>query len=45
MMVTLHGETMELLPERALHWPARHVLLIADIHFGKAAAFRGKSVV
>jgi DNA ligase-associated metallophosphoesterase len=44
MMVELQGELMELLPERAMHWPARHVLLIADVHFGKAAAFRSRGV-
>ena len=34
------GETLVLLPERALWWPARHMLLIADLHLGKAATFR-----
>jgi DNA ligase-associated metallophosphoesterase len=44
MRVDLHGETVEMLPERALHWPARHILLVADVHFGKAAAFRARGV-
>jgi len=34
------GELMHLLPERALWWPARRTLFVADAHFGKAAAFR-----
>lgn len=34
------GETLWLLPERALWWPARRVLWIADLHLGKAAAYR-----
>jgi DNA ligase-associated metallophosphoesterase len=34
------GETLWLLPERALWWPARRTLFIADLHLGKAAAFR-----
>jgi DNA ligase-associated metallophosphoesterase len=29
-----------LLPERVLYWPKRETLLLADPHFGKAAAFR-----
>lgn len=29
-----------LLAERALVWPDRHMLCVADLHFGKAAAFR-----
>lgn len=34
------GETVWLLPERALWWPAQRVLWIADIHLGKAATYR-----
>lgn len=34
------GQRLVALPERALWWPARQVLFIADPHFGKAAAFR-----
>jgi DNA ligase-associated metallophosphoesterase len=34
------GETLHLLPERALWWPAQRVLLLADLHIGKAAAYR-----
>ena len=34
------GELLHLLPERALHWPAGQTLFIADLHLGKAAAYR-----
>ena len=34
------GETLALLPERALWWPARRTLMLADLHIGKAASFR-----
>lgn len=34
------GELLKPLAERALWWPARRALLVADAHFGKAAAFR-----
>ncbi len=34
------GETLQLLPQKALYWPREKTLLIADIHFGKVAAFR-----
>lgn len=40
----LAGETVLLLPEKALYWPARQMLVIADIHFGKAASFRAQGV-
>ncbi|HWT72156.1 MAG TPA: ligase-associated DNA damage response endonuclease PdeM [Oxalicibacterium sp.] len=38
------GETLLLLPQRAAYRPAQRMLLIADIHFGKAAAFRAQGV-
>ena len=38
--VRLAGEDLWLLPEKALYWPAQQALLIADVHFGKAAAYR-----
>lgn len=34
------GETLTLLPERALWWQREATLFIADPHFGKAATFR-----
>lgn len=42
--VTLAGETVELCAERALFWATRRMLLVADPHFGKAAAFRALGV-
>lgn len=38
--VLLGGEPMQLLGARALFWPARRALLIADLHLGKADVFR-----
>jgi uncharacterized protein len=37
---TLAGEAVELLGGRAMYWPARARLLLADLHLGKADAFR-----
>jgi len=34
------GETLCLLPEHALWWPAERVLWVADLHLGKAATYR-----
>jgi len=34
------GETLHLLPDRALHWPAQRALLVADLHLGKGDIFR-----
>jgi len=34
------SETLQLLPQKALYWPREKTLFIADIHFGKVAAFR-----
>lgn len=38
--VNLAGEDVVLLAQKALYWPREKMLVIADIHFGKAAAFR-----
>jgi len=40
----LAGERVELLAERAMHWPATATLFVADVHLGKAAAFRAGGV-
>ncbi|MBU4611819.1 ligase-associated DNA damage response endonuclease PdeM [Achromobacter sp. GG226] len=34
------GERLHLLADPALYWPAQQTLLVADVHLGKAAAFR-----
>ena len=36
----LCGETLTLLAERAVFWPRRRTLLVADVHLGKAATFQ-----
>lgn len=38
--IDVAGERLWLLPERAIYWPRQHLLLVADAHLGKAAAFR-----
>ncbi|TFW20213.1 ligase-associated DNA damage response endonuclease PdeM [Duganella callida] len=40
----LADEPVWLLPQKALYWPRRQMLVIADIHFGKAASFRALGV-
>jgi DNA ligase-associated metallophosphoesterase len=42
--IDIHGETLTLLAERAAFWPRKQMLLVADPHFGKAAAFRAAGV-
>jgi DNA ligase-associated metallophosphoesterase len=42
--VRLAGETIDLLAERALHWPRARTLFVADVHLGKAAAFRAGGI-
>ena len=39
-VVELAGETLWLLPQHAAWWPAAATLMVADVHIGKAAAFR-----
>ncbi|MGK0362521.1 MAG: DNA ligase-associated metallophosphoesterase [Bradymonadia bacterium] len=38
--LTIAGEALHLCPERALHWPRRQTLAVADLHWGKSATFR-----
>lgn len=40
LTVELGGEPLVLLPQKAAFWPRERMLIVADIHFGKAAAFR-----
>lgn len=42
--IELCGERLVLLPERAAYRPGDRTLLVADPHFGKAAAFRALGV-
>ena len=44
LAVTLGGTAWELLAQRAAFWFERRWLVIADAHFGKAAAFRARGV-
>ena len=43
-VVTLAGASVVLLPERAVWMPDSNALLVADLHWGKAAAFRAAHV-
>jgi len=38
------GVQLTMLPERALLWQERALLIVADVHFGKAAAFRAGGI-
>ncbi len=38
------GETVLLLAQKALYWPREKMLVVADIHFGKAASFRAQAI-
>lgn len=38
--IEVAGERLTLHAHRALYWPARRMLMVADVHFGKGAVFR-----
>lgn len=44
LTMELAGEPVELHAQRAVYWPARRRLLIADLHLGKADVFRRAGV-
>jgi DNA ligase-associated metallophosphoesterase len=37
-------ERLKLLPEKAVFWPRLQCLIVADLHFGKSAAFRKSGI-
>jgi DNA ligase-associated metallophosphoesterase len=43
-IIDVAGEQVALLPQKALYWARATTLIVADIHFGKAAAFRALGV-
>lgn len=43
-LIELAGEQLALLPQKAVLWPRERTLVVADIHFGKAASFRAHGV-
>ncbi|MCI4671670.1 MAG: ligase-associated DNA damage response endonuclease PdeM [Bacteroidia bacterium] len=42
--ITLQGETLQLLSERAIWWPEQGALLLADLHLGKSGHFRSHGI-
>lgn len=38
------GESLVLLPERAVWWPDRSTVFVADLHLGKDSSFRARSI-
>jgi len=42
--VVIEGEELKLLGEKAIYWPSHGALLVADLHVGKATAFRSQAV-
>ena len=38
------GETLHLLPERAVYWPRARTLIVADLHWGKEETFRASAI-
>lgn len=44
MKYTLFGQEVCLLPDKALFWPDKQVLIVSDVHLGKAAHFRKSGI-
>jgi uncharacterized protein len=42
--IEIAGQPVVLLPERALYYPAENALVVADLHWGKAASMRASHV-
>ena len=44
MMICLQGQTLHLLPEKAIYWEERSTLLVSDLHLGKSSHFRKNGI-
>tara|TARA_B110000503_G_C7166403_1_gene422053 strand:+ start:951 stop:1613 length:663 start_codon:yes stop_codon:yes gene_type:complete len=42
--IEIQGEKLFLLPEKAIYWEAKRILIIADLHLGKSAHFRKNGI-
>ena len=42
--LTIAGEQLYLLSERAIYWPGASTLIVADLHWGKASTFRAVGI-
>lgn len=42
--IEIQGESLILLPQRAVYWQKNKTLLVADAHLGKAATFRAHNI-
>ena len=40
METTIAGERLQLLPQKAIFWPSKSILFLADLHLGKVNHFR-----
>lgn len=40
MEMDIQGERMQLLPGKAILWPARNTMIVSDLHWGKTGHFR-----
>lgn len=44
MPIDLQGELFQLLPQRAVFWKKKKILIVADIHLGKASAMQNAGI-
>lgn len=44
MKLSLAGNELEMLPQRAVWWPARRTAVVADVHLGKDQVFRRSGI-
>lgn len=44
LQIEVAGERVTLMPQRAVWWPSRRTLLVADLHLGKSETFRAGGI-
>lgn len=44
LRISIETQSVDLLAEKALYWPGSSTLIVADLHWGKAASFRAMAI-
>jgi DNA ligase-associated metallophosphoesterase len=44
MNISVAGEKLDLLPEKAIFWPGENILILSDVHIGKSESYQALGV-
>jgi metallophosphoesterase superfamily enzyme len=44
VVIEINGQTLELLPQKAIYWKSARTLIVSDLHLGKSGHFRKSGI-